>query len=203
MTSFDPWQAQPPPPPTGPPTGGPWEVDRPASRTAALYCWVTGAVAFGLYGCCTLSFGALAAVPTSTWSHRVTPEQWEMLNSQPGISPRVVIALEAAMFLFLVNLPGLALIILGFWVRKASRAANLTALIIASVQGAMLGLFFLMALAGSLTMGNIIAGLGPLVYFLPLLVLLVLTWRALRRARTEPAQRAALRDDEPWNAHLG
>lgn len=170
-------------PPTHPIPG----IDYPDPyERAALSVWASGAIWIMLAGCC--SAGMVAAtllpidqlraqdaageIPDETW------EQFAQFQSQPGIPAFL------AVLVTLCLLPGLALLVLGFFVKKRHQGSALAALIVTYGMAGIVGLMTLSGLVSVLS-GQVTA-LITLVPVMAALALMIWSIGTLRKARAAP-----------------
>jgi hypothetical protein len=192
MADFDPSSSLPP---------GNWPQPRDPFRQASLFVWLTAAVNVLLFGCCSGVAAMFATIPTeqltqSLQERHVSAAQIEqVVQVQPAMP-----ILAAAMFLLFV-LPGIALFVLGFPIRRGRRGAATAASVILWIMVALFTLMLLANIAGAITEGAVGSAVLYLLLLGALIALLLVTLNKLARARRGDDDFAE-DDDEPWNRHL-
>ena len=202
MSAFDPWQ-QPPAPPVDPRPHTTRPGSHPLWRRAAIFCWVTGAVGFGFFGCCTASMFLMTAAPFSYVQSGPYAAQLQEAGIQNADQWRLMLIGTGIVLMLLINLPGLALIALGFGVRRGIAWARIAAMVITAAQGVLLGLYCFGSAVFALINGDVLGLIMAVVLFSPLPVLAIYTFIVLLRAAGAGRQAAYINDHEPWNSHLG
>ncbi len=165
------------PPPMG-------DARRPAKRAAVLM-WIIGGILLAGGMCC----GGFASVPLDQWPAESQPQMQE-LQADLDFS---VQALFAGMAMF-VGIPGLALVILAFFVRGGGAGAVITGIVFTSLFALLIGAWVILGGLGLISGGGIDGQelLGVCILALPgTLLVWQLVWLvgALRAAPAVQAER--------------
>jgi hypothetical protein len=166
-----------------------------ASRRAAVAVWVSGAVVLLISACGLASMAAMIATPAGELRQldeagQVPAETWAELEQLRPFLPTA-----AALLGGLVTLPALALIALGFGVRRGHPTAMRAASILLWVMLSFVGLNLVLSLPAALS--------GGVLNLLPILAVSGLLWwciRVLRQAKAAGATDTtqARLDLDPW-----
>lgn len=181
----------------------------PAARRAAILCWITGGLATLFGTCAVVGMLGLGLMPrneiASAWREGgYTQEQIDaMLGLQP-MAPAIGVGI-----LLVFTLPGLLLVVLGFFIKRRSPAVTRTAQAVVTLHAIIMGLGLLLGLVGGVAQGDIASMLMALIVNGGLLALLVWAFLSLGRSLHEqPPQPFAAGPGapgdhiEPWNRHL-
>ncbi len=124
--------------------------------------WFLGGLQTLLFGCCSTGYGILAVVPL------------EQLKQMPNMNPTTASQLDhihpwagaAALALFLLGFcPGVAYLILGFFVKKQRPGPLLASLILVFAQTLVLGVVGLLSILGAVMQGDPMALTICLIFF--------------------------------------
>ncbi len=193
LYDYDPYRADPPAP-------------RDAFRRAARALWVTGTLFALLGGACGLMFAAVGATPfdqlVAQGEGRFTPEQIDTLR---GLHP-LLLGVAAALGLVLF-LPGLVMLVLGFFVRRGSRFATVAALTVTILELLLIAFAGLSSIVNAVLTADLAAALTAIVMFGVPVALLV--WTTLRLLQARRALNARGHgddhphpDDDPWETAI-
>lgn len=154
-------QSTPPPPyppipdPYADDPGVPYVMHDPRCRRAAVAVWVSAGLMLLGSICCVGVMGAMGVVPLDEFRaaegmQDVPDELWDDFATARPYLPAM--AIVTALF---TVLPAMALLILGFSVKRGRRGATLWAMILSIALLAMLGLTVLMVLVGFAMSGSV------------------------------------------------
>jgi len=189
-------------------TAGPPAPDR--ARQSAIYCWIIGGITALLFSCCSCGVGSLAALPAHEIQRMFSQSAAQSGEQLTDQQMQAIMQLHptgygilAVVTLLLGLAPAVALVLIGFAVKKGSRPATIAAVIIVGVQTLISGTLLLMAVAGALVGGDAVSALFSLVVFGLLTAILVkalrclwLTLPILSRTTSPPVRNDGT---EPWD----
>lgn len=161
-----------------------------------MFLWIVAALEMTGFGCCSVAMAVASFVPAD--------QLQEQLQENPAAAEITVEQLRAIMlpgaivFLVLGFLPGVAYLILGFFVRQGKTIAINFALLLLITQIIVFGIMMLAAVAQALIAGNPVQFTSNLLILGTLLAMLVATMRWLLRARNFQSQVLGEQSD-PWN----
>lgn len=176
-----------------PTTGG---VDPPAR--AALFLWIVGGLQAVFFTSCAACMGIAALLPADQWQE-VLAQQNQSLPQ--GVTPSqfqgAMLPLAVLMFVLGV-LPGIAYIVLAFFVRKAKPGAINLALLILITQMVVLGVMFLLNVGTGIVAGAPIQITVTVLTQGSLLAILFATARWLFKARSYGTEVIG-QESDPWS----
>lgn len=165
-----------------------------ASRRAAIGLWVSGAAESVIFGCCSALVTVAGVVP---------PEALELPDEQAAefaMVQHAILLLGVGVFV-LMFLPAVALLLLGFAVRRGGGRAIQWGRAIVAVHIGLVSLLLLFYLIAGLGFGQLLAMVFTVPLLAGLVALLIWTMTQLSAASHERWEREA-RDTEPWNSRL-
>ncbi|MBL4701639.1 MAG: hypothetical protein JKX85_10320 [Phycisphaeraceae bacterium] len=185
--SQEPWQMAPPP-------------NNGTSHTniATIALWILAALQGILFGCCSAGMGILTMIP---YDELLQQPGWTEIDPQ-GLQIIYDIAGILAVCIFIFGCgPAIAYLILAFFVKKSSRPAIITCIVLLCIETLLLGGMLGFAILGAVVQGNVLGLFMSLFIFgspvgLQLFALFHL-FKALSN-KQPPSPQETLDQVEPW-----